>query len=139
MALLPIDEAISFISSGVDKSLPSEAKKVLDTIRKRILDKEIEFSVAAFNFSSEKETKNNGGKLVNPVTGDSRFELTKMDPQLYGQIKNLKEEEISLPLLEADRSGSQKYKILKIVKRYEEHQADYSKDYSKIKVLALKD
>ena len=62
-----------------------------------------------------------------------------MDPQLYSQIKDLKEGEISLPLLEADRSGSQKYKILKIVKRYEEHQADYSKDYSKIKELALKD
>ena len=62
-----------------------------------------------------------------------------MDPQLYSQIKDLKEDEVSLPLLEADRSGSQKYKILKIVKRYEEHQADYSKDYSKIKELALKD
>ena len=108
-------------------------------MRKRILDKEIEFADAAFNFSSEKETRNNGGKLVNPVTGDTRFELTKMDPQLYSQIKNLKEGEISLPLLEADRSGAQKYKILQVVKRYNEHQANYSKDYAKIKDLALKD
>lgn len=127
------------LTPNTDASKLSEAKKVLDTLRKRIIDKEIDFSTAAFNFSSEKETKNNGGKLVNPVTGDSRFELTKMDPQLYNQIKNLKEEEISLPLLEADRSGSQKYKILKITRRYEEHQADYSKDFSKIKELALKD
>ncbi len=127
------------LTPKTDATKLSEAKKVLDTLRKRILDKEIDFDVAAFNFSSEKETKNNGGKLVNPVTGDSRFELTKMDPQLYSQIKNLKEGEISLPLLETDRSGSQKYKILKVVKRYEEHQADYSKDYSKIKELALKD
>ena len=127
------------LTPNTDASKLSDAKKVLDTLRKRITDKEIDFAAAAFNFSSEKETKNNGGKLVNPVTGDSRFELTKMDPQLYSQIKDLKEGEISLPLLEADRSGSQKYKILKIVKRYEEHQADYSKDYSKIKELALKD
>lgn len=127
------------LTPNADATKLSDAKKVLDTLRKRILDKEIDFAIAAFNFSSEKETKNNGGKLVNPVTGDSRFELTKMDPQLYSQIKDLKENEISLPLLEADRSGSQKYKILKIVKRYEEHQADYSKDYSKIKELALKD
>ena len=28
LAFFPIDEAINFISSGVDKSLPSEAKKV---------------------------------------------------------------------------------------------------------------
>ena len=62
-----------------------------------------------------------------------------MDPQLYSQIKNLKEGEISLPLLEADRSGAQKYKILQVVKRYNEHQANYSKDYAKIKDLALKD
>ena len=127
------------LTPNSDASKLSESKKLLDTLRTRIIDKEIEFAAAAFNFSSEKETRNNGGKLVNPVTGDARFELTKMDPQLYSQIKNLDEDEISLPLLEADRSGAQKYKILKIVKRYEEHQADYSKDYSKIKELALKD
>ena len=127
------------LTPNSDASKLSESKKLLDTLRTRIIDKEIEFATAAYNFSSEKETRNNGGKLVNPVTGDARFELTKMDPQLYSQIKNLDEGEISLPLLEADRSGAQKYKILKIVKRYEEHQADYSKDYSKIKELALKD
>ena len=127
------------LTPNTDASKLAESKKVLDSLRKRILDKEIEFADAAFNFSSEKETRNNGGKLVNPVTGDTRFELTKMDPQLYSQIKNLKEGEISLPLLEADRSGAQKYKILQVVKRYNEHQANYSKDYAKIKDLALKD
>jgi peptidyl-prolyl cis-trans isomerase SurA len=127
------------LTPNSDASKLSESKKMLDTLRTRIIDKEIEFRAAAYNFSSEKETRNNGGKLVNPVTGDARFELTKMDPQLYSQIKNLDEGEISLPLLEADRSGAQKYKILKIVRRYEEHQANYSKDYGKIKELALKD
>ena len=127
------------LTPNTDASKLAESKKVLDSLRKRILDKEIEFADAALNFSSEKETRNNGGKLVNPVTGDTRFELTKMDPQLYSQIKNLKEGEISLPLLEADRSGAQKYKILQVVKRYNEHQANYSKDYAKIKDLALKD
>ena len=127
------------LTPTTDASKLAESKKVLDSLRVRIQDKEISFADAAYNFSSEKETRNNGGKLVNPVTGDSRFELTKMDPQLYSQIKSLKEGEISLPLLEADRSGAQKYKILQIVKRYDEHQANYSKDYAKIKELALKD
>jgi len=127
------------LTPTTDASKLAESKKVLDSLRVRIQDKEISFADAAYNFSSEKETRNNGGKLVNPVTGDSRFELTKMDPQLYSQIKSLKEGEISLPLLEADRSGAQKYKILQIVKRYDEHQANYSRDYAKIKELALKD
>ena len=71
------------ITPNVDESKLGESKKLLDTIRKRIVDKEIEFKDAAFNFSFEKETRNNGGKLINPITGDTRFELTKMDPKLY--------------------------------------------------------
>ena len=127
------------ITPNVDETKLRESKKLLDTIRKRIVDKEIEFKDAAFNFSYEKETRNNGGKLINPITGDTRFELTKMDPKLYNQVKNLDEGQISLPLLETDRSGLKKYKIIMVSKRFEEHVANFSKDFTKIKDLALKD
>ena len=134
-----VDVRHILITPNIDESKLTESKKLLDTIRKRILDKEIEFKDAAFNFSFEKETRNNGGKLVNPITGDTRFELTKMDPKLYNQVKNLDEGEVSLPLLETDRSGLKKYKIIMVSKRYEEHLANFSKDFAKIKELALKD
>ena len=127
------------VTPSVSESKLMESKKLLDTIRKRIVDNEIEFKDAAFNFSYDKETRNNGGKLVNPVTGDTRFELTKMDPKLYNQVKNLDEGQISLPLLETDRSGLKKYKIIMVSKRYEEHVANFSTDFTKIKDLALKD
>jgi peptidyl-prolyl cis-trans isomerase SurA len=107
-------------------------------LRKRIIDKEISFKDAALYFSSEKETKNNGGVLINPITADSRFELTKIDPVLYNQIKYLKDNEISVPLIEEDKSGIKKYKILKVSNRFDEHTADFSMDYIKIKELALK-
>ena len=127
------------ITPNVSESKLMESRKLLDTIRKRIVDNEIEFKDAAFNFSYDKETRNNGGKLVNPVTGDTRFELTKMDPKLYNQVKNLDEGKISLPLLETDRSGLKKYKIIMVSKRFEEHVANFSTDFTKIKDLALKD
>lgn len=117
----------------------AEAKKKLDTIRKRIIDEEISFKDAALGFSSEKETKFNGGVLINPQTGDTRFELTNLDPILYSQIRNLEDNEISAPLIEEDRSGLKKYKILKVSNRFDEHKADYSADYVKIKALALKE
>ena len=41
--------------------------------------------------------------------------------------------------MEEDRSGLKKYKILKVSNRYDEHIADYSLDYSRIKSLALKE
>jgi peptidyl-prolyl cis-trans isomerase SurA len=117
----------------------AEAKKKLDTIRKRIIDEEISFKDAALAFSSEKETKFNGGVLINPQTGDTRFELTNLDPILYSQIRNLEDNEISAPLIEEDRSGLKKHKILKVSNRFDEHKADYSADYVKIKALALKE
>ena len=89
--------------------------------------------------NDEKETKFNGGILINPQTGDNRFELTNLDPVLYSQIRNLKDGEISQPLIEEDRSGLKKYKILKVSNRFDEHKADYSLDYSRIKSLALKE
>lgn len=127
------------LTPNIDNVTLSASKSLLDSLRKRILNKEISFEDAAFNFSFEKETRNNKGRIINPVTGDTKFELTKMDPELYNQVKDLKDGEISQPILEVDRSGSKKYKIIQIVNRYDEHLADYSKDYSKIKELALKD
>ena len=114
-----------------------EAKKKIDLIRKRIVDKELTFEEAAKSFSDEKTTKNNGGVLINPTTGNTRFELTKIDPVLYTQIQRLNDNEISAPLLEQDNIGSSSYKIIKVTNRYDEHVADYSKDYIKIKELAL--
>ena len=115
-----------------------EAKDKLDLIKKRILEDELTFKNAALQFSSEKETKYNGGVLINPQTGDTRFELTNLDPTLYSQIRNLKDQSISSTIMEEDRSGLKKYKILKVSNRFDEHTAEYSKDYSRIKALALK-
>tara|TARA_B110000467_G_C18336458_1_gene498343 strand:+ start:2232 stop:3647 length:1416 start_codon:yes stop_codon:yes gene_type:complete len=117
----------------------SEAKKKIDIIRKRIVDKDLTFEEAAKASSDEEETKNNGGVLINPTTGDTRFELTKMDPVLYGQAQKLKDNEISFPLLEEDNRGIKKYKIIKVSNRFDEHIAEYSQDYIKIKELALKE
>ena len=134
-----IDVRHILLMPEVDNETLTKSKAILDSIRVRILDEEISFEDAAYNFSYENETRNNGGKIINPVTGDTRFELTKMDPELYNQVKNLETGEITLPLLEQDRGGAKKYKILKVVNRYDEHQADYSQDYIKIKDLALRD
>ena len=116
-----------------------EAKREIDLIRKRIVDGELTFSEAAKSLSDETTTSSNGGVLINPTTGDTKFELTKMDPILYSQAQRLKDNEISMPLLDEDRRGVKKYKIIKVSNRFDEHIADYSKDYIKIKDLALKE
>jgi len=126
------------IAPTVSPESLKEAKEKITLIRKKIIDKEITFAEAARTTSDEKETKTNGGALVNPKTQDTRFELTKMDPSLYGQVSNLKDNEISLPFLE-DVQGKKDYKIMIVTNRIDAHTADYAKDYIKIKDLALKE
>jgi peptidyl-prolyl cis-trans isomerase SurA len=128
------------IQPEIPKVAIENAKKELDSIRQHILDGKYTFAEAALNFSDEKETKFDGGLLRNPTNYDSRFELTKMDPTLYNQVRNLKDNEISQPILEPDpRGGPPKYKILKVTNRYDEHEADFAKDYLKIQELALRE
>ncbi|WP_396192636.1 peptidylprolyl isomerase [Flavobacterium sp.] len=117
----------------------SEARGKALLLKKRIEDKEITFADAARSFSEEKETKANGGTLINPKTQDTHFELTKMDPELYGHVSNLKDNEISEPILEEDPRTGKKIKLIIVTNRINEHVADYSKDYTKIKDLALKE
>ena len=134
-----VDARHILLTPKIEPSQLQEAKTKLDTLRNRLMNDEISFKYAALEFSDEKETKYNGGVLINPQTGDTRFELTNLDPVLYSQIRNLKDGEISLPLIEEERSGLKKYKILKVSNRFDEHLANYSLDYSRIKSLALKE
>lgn len=127
------------MSPKVSDERLEEARKELEEIRQKIIDGgEFTFAEAALNFSDQKETKFEGGQLRNPQDFSSKFELTKMQPELYNQVRNIKDDEISMPILEAEeRGGGKKYKIMKITNRYDEHVADFAQDYVKIKELAL--
>ena len=116
------------------------AKQQLDSIRTEILAGTITFEEAARQFSDEKETKFDGGVLRNPQDYSARFELTNMDPVLYNQVASLRDGQISQPIKEEDqRGGPPKFKIMRVSNRYNEHMADFARDYVKIKDLALSD
>lgn len=127
------------LSPKVSDDALKEAKERAQLIRQRIMDGELSFADAARSMSDEKETRANGGILLNPKTMDSKFELTKMDPALYGQVSNLKEKEVSVALLDEDPTGKKRYKLLMVTNRIDSHTADYAVDYTKIKDLALKE
>ena len=114
-----------------------EAKEKLENIRQKIVNGDITFEDAARESSDEVETRSEGGFLINPATQDYNFELTRMDTELYTQIQDLKQDEISNVLTETGRTGDVKFKILRVTDRIDEHEADYSRDYLKIKELAL--
>ncbi|MFD2725820.1 peptidylprolyl isomerase [Hyunsoonleella rubra] len=115
----------------------TEAREEITKVRQRIVDGDITFEAAARESSDEKETKFDGGKLINPETQDYNFELTRMDPELYGQIQDLKDGEVSQIIPESDRTGKVKFKLLTVNDRIDEHEANYARDFMKIKQMAL--
>ena len=127
------------ITPKVSDDALREAKEKAQLVRQRIMDGELSFADAARSLSDQKETRANGGVLLNPKTMDSKFELTKMDPTLYGYVSNLKDNEVSAPILDEDYRKMKKYKLLMVTNRIDSHIADYATDYTKIKDLALKE
>ena len=117
----------------------NEAKQELDKVRDQIILKEITFDQAAKDISDEKETAKNGGKLINPNTGEARLDLTRLSEDLTRQIIFLEEGDVSGIIDEKDQIGRATFKIIYISKKIKDHKADYSLDYLKIKDIALKD
>ncbi len=114
-----------------------QVKDSLTKYRKDILTLKLTFEEAVKIYSEDKETKSNDGLLINPVTSDTKFDLTKMDPTLYARISVLKEGEISEVFYDETRGGEKMYKMLLIKSKTSAHEADLSKDYIKIQNLAL--
>lgn len=127
------------ISPKVSDEDLKKAKDRIELIRQRIVAGEISFADAARAESDEKETRNSGGLLMNPRTLETRFELTKIDPKIYGEIQDLKDREVTRPILDDVPGTGKSYKIMTVMNRYDEHTADYAKDYTKIKELALRE
>jgi len=111
----------------------------LDSLRTKILDKEIDFELAARFFSEDLATRTNGGQMADPATGSSYFEIDQLKPADYAAIKDLKPGEISEPVesldnegYEQNRSGNVVYKIIRVDKILPAHTATFENDYTQI-------
>lgn len=109
----------------------------LAKVREQVLNGEITFEEAVLKYSDDKETKNNKGLLLNPQTNDTRFDLTRMDPNLYNKISNLKAGEITEPFYDEIRGESKMHKIILVKSKDDAHTANFAKDYEKIQQLTL--
>jgi peptidyl-prolyl cis-trans isomerase SurA len=134
-----IDVRHILLRPKVTPSAIQAAREKIQTAREKIISGELTFAEAALKYSDEIETKYEGGRLINPMTQDFNFELTRMDTQMYTEIQDLKDDEVSPILQDEDRVNAIKFKILKVTNRIDEHEADFSKDYLKIKRLALQE
>ena len=75
---------------------------------------EITFEEAVIKYSDDKETRMNRGLILNPESNDTKFDLTRMDPQLYNRVSSLKKGEITEPFYEEIRGGDKMFKMIMV-------------------------
>jgi peptidyl-prolyl cis-trans isomerase SurA len=109
-----------------------------EQIAKDIKQGTITFEDAVKKYSEDKDTKNNGGVIVNPYSGETKFDLTRMDPALYARVAELKKGELSDVFFDQNRNGEKMFKFMIMKDRTDTHIADLVEDYVKIQDLALR-
>ena len=114
-----------------------ETEIALDSIRAKVVRGDIKFAKAAEEFSDDENTKFNDGIMINQRSGDTHFELNHIDRALYFKVEALEVGDISTVIYNETERGEQQFSIIKLLDRIPPHVADFSKDYQKIKQMAL--
>ncbi|MCK5782070.1 MAG: peptidylprolyl isomerase [Flavobacteriales bacterium] len=114
-----------------------ETQLALDSIKSKIINGEITFSDAAKEFSDDEATKFNDGTMINPRTQEGHFELNHLDRDIYFRVESLQVGDISEVIYKETEKGEKEFSIVKLIERIAPHTADFSKDYQKIKQMAL--
>jgi peptidyl-prolyl cis-trans isomerase SurA len=108
-----------------------------EQIAKDIKEGSIKFAEAVKKYSEDKETKFNEGVIVNPQSGETKFDLTRMDPAFYARVAELKKGELSDVFFDQNRNGDKMFKFIIMRDRTDNHKADLVEDYVKVQELAL--
>lgn len=114
-----------------DKEM-TRAFEQIDSIANFVRKGTFKFQDAALRYSYDKNSRNNGGVVINPNTGEVKWKLSELDPDVSKVIANMNINEISKPFLTLDDNQRQVYKIVKLISKTPAHKANLRDDYVEI-------
>ena len=110
----------------------------LDSLVTDIRKGKISFADAAMRFSDDKNSRNNGGIVVNPMTMSSKFEGSALPPDVSKVLDKLNINEISAPFIARDgRNQNEVIQVVKLIDKIDAHTANLSEDYPLISDMYL--
>ncbi len=113
-----------------------KAKFYLDSVNTIIKDSAMSFEKAALKFSDD-PSKNNGGIMVNPNSGNSKFLVDDIESSLFYVIDKMKVGDVSTPIMMNDNDGKQAYRMVYLKSFSPAHRANLKDDYDKIQNATL--
>jgi peptidyl-prolyl cis-trans isomerase SurA len=111
----------------------------LDSIADQIRKDSLKFEIAAMRYSTHKDSRINGGKLVstNPQARTTWFTLEELNPDMYRVIRDLKVGEISEPFRTMDENNNEVFRVVRLDNILAAHTANLKDDYQELYNAAL--
>ena len=107
----------------------------LDSVRANIVThKRFTFEEAAPVLSQDKDTRNNQGRMINPSSGTTRFEMKDLPQEVAKVVDKMKVGDVSEAFIMKDPKRDRDIvAIVKLTERIPAHRATLSNDYQTIK------
>lgn len=111
----------------------------LDSIAQKIKQDTLKFETAARRYSTHKDSRINGGKMVssNPSQRITWFTLEELNPDMYRVIRDMKVGEISAPFRTTDENNNEVFRIVRLDNVLPAHTANLKDDYQALYNAAL--
>ncbi len=117
-----------------------KAEVELDSIREVILRDSVPFEEAVKRYSDEnQQSYNNGGRMINPTSGNTFFEISELDPDIFFALDTMEVGELSYPIEFTMDSGERAFRLVLLQSRTDPHRANLKQDYTKIKNAAIEE
>src|SRR5690554_2152652 len=122
----------------VSEEAQQQAQERLDSLANLIRKEKITFAEAAARFSSDKNSRNNAGLVINPNNMTSKFTVEELEGNVSKVLSELNIGEISNPFVITDpESRQQIYTVVKLIDKTESHKANLQNDYKQLADLFL--
>ena len=115
-----------------------KAQTKLDSIRQLLESNNINFSAAVKLFGDKNTPSyNNDGRVTNPRTGNTFFEIADLETGIFFAIDSLNPGDVTKPIPFRAPDGSRYFRLVQLQSRSKPHKADLKQDYNKIQSAAL--
>ncbi|HOZ88228.1 MAG TPA: peptidylprolyl isomerase [Bacteroidia bacterium] len=114
-------------------------KQQLDSLHTEITAGRMSFEDAAKKYSDDKDTKLNGGLMINPHTANTKFsneDISQMDQNMIVTMNSMQIGDISNPMEFYGNDGKRGYRLLKLKNRIDPHKTNLKDDYQKLSLMA---
>ncbi len=124
------------ISPATDHTNIEAVKKEIDQLKEKLDNGSITFQKAVSIYTEDDQTKYTGGLMTNTETGNTFFEMNKLEGAIAVALDNKKPGDFSNVLPYKNIRGKEGFRIIYLKSETPAHKANINSDYSKIKAVA---